>query len=114
MTITPWTSALMVHIATYWAPVAANDRFGGVPFLAPVPIVCRWQEVALIFRDSEMREVSSNAIVYSSLLVEVKGYLVNGISADADPRNVEGAFEIRRIDLSPTLKQDRTLIKVWV
>jgi len=111
---TPWTSPLMRHVATYWAPIAKEeDAFGGVPFDPPVSVVCRWQEDAKVYRDVEGSERTSLAIIYSTRQLAIKGFLALGTVADLDPRNVE-AFEIRHIDTSPSLRQDRELIKAWV
>lgn len=74
--LTPYTDN-MFQEATYWPP-GVNDGFGGVTFGAPVLIMCRWQDNAVLFRDFQGREETSSAIVYPSQPLEVRGYLALG------------------------------------
>lgn len=53
----------MKQDATYWAP-GPNDGFGGQLMLSPILIKCRWQDQAVLFRDTSGREVTSSAVVY--------------------------------------------------
>jgi len=97
--------------ATYWPP-GVNDGFGGVTYGSPVLIMCRWQDKAVLFRDNEGREVTSEAVVYSGTEVENKGKLFLGVSAASDP--VADAKEIRAVQKSPSLSGSETLIKVML
>lgn len=98
----------MTQAATYWPP-AGNDGFGGTTYGAPVPLKCRWQNKQVLFRDSEAREVMSEAIVYVSIPVENAGKLYRGVSTDDNPPR--GAKEIRSVQESPDLRGTRVLIK---
>lgn len=102
----------MNQVATYWEP-NGNDGFGGVTFAAPVEIMCRWEDKAVLFRDSQGREVVSDAIVYPDRSLSVGGYLALGSFEDADPRSV-GAKEIRQSNASPSLSNDEVLHKVML
>jgi hypothetical protein len=103
----------MNQTATYWA-AGSNDGFGGVSYAAPVTLSCRWQDSAVLFRDSNAREATSSAIVYTDSPVENQGYLFLGESVEADPTAVAGAFEIRQNSKSPSLSGQITLHKVFL
>jgi hypothetical protein len=97
--------------ATYWPP-GTNDGFGGTSYGSPTLIMCRWQDKAVLFRDNEGREVTSDAVVYVDTEVKSKGKLFLGVSQASNP--VVGAKEIRAVQQSPSLKADETLIKVML
>lgn len=108
----------MEQTATYWAP-GVPDGYGKLDFTAvtPVTITCRWQNVAQLFRDNNGREQISNAIVYTDQLVAVRGYLGLGDIAETgetDPRNIDGAIEIRQIGDSPDIDNNEVLYKAWL
>ena len=103
----------MSQNATYWSP-AGNDGFGGVSYGAPVTLSCRWQDSAVLFRDSKAREATSSAIVYTDSPVSNQGYLFLGTSVEVDPTEVAGAFEIRQNSKSPSLSGQITLHKVFL
>lgn len=117
----PLRSTDMVQLATYWSP-GVNDGFGKLNFAAvvPVPVYCRWQDAAVLFRDTLGREVTSEAVVYVASSVEVRGYLdldpgaVTGTAGAVDPRELAGAREIRQISVSPSLTGDEELWKVYL
>lgn len=106
----PVFARYMTQVATYWAP-GGNDGFGNVTFAAPEVVKCRWQDVAIMFRDPQAREVASDAVVYVDHDVEVGGYLALGDHSTTNPRSVEGAKEIRQVQRSPSLSGDEVLIK---
>lgn len=110
--MTPYTRNLFQD-ATYWPP-GQNDGFGGVSYGAPVEIKCRWQDKAELFRDNEGQELTSSAVVYVDRELEAKGYLFEGITAEANPITVEGAREVRQLGASPALKGGKVLHKVWL
>ena len=103
----------MIQDATYWPP-GANDGFGGTSYGAPVGIKCRWQDKAELFRDSEGQELTSSAVVYPDRELEVKGYLFEGTTSEADPLSVEGARQVLQAGKSPALKGSKVLHKVWL
>lgn len=110
MTLPPYTES-MTQEATYWPP-GANDGFGGRGVLTPVPIACRWQDDAQLFRTPEGREAVSRAVVYTSQPVALGGYLLLGRSdSDVLP---PGAEEIRQIGVSPSLGGTEALYKAFV
>lgn len=104
----------MTQEATYWAP-AGNTGFGGRAVDAPVRINCRWQDQAVLFRDSQGREVTSSSVVYPAQELAVRGYLALGDqTAVTDPRSLSTAYEIRQTQQSPSLDGTRVLHKVFL
>jgi len=100
--------------ATYWPPTEA-DRYGNMEFGDAEAVKVRWQDEAQVLRDTDGREFASSAVIYVDKVVEVQGVIALGDhTAEDDPANVEGAFEIRRVGQSPALQRDEKLIKVWV
>lgn len=99
--------------ATYWAP-ALNDGLGGATFAAPVPIRCRWQDVAELFRDARGRELTSSAVVYADRELAVRGYLAPGDHAEGDPRDAPDTWEVRGVASSPDRVARRQLFKVYL
>ena len=54
----------MFQEATYWPP-GESDGQGSIALLDPILINCRWQWDSVLFRDTERREQTSNAVVYA-------------------------------------------------
>ena len=100
----------MNQLATYWAP-STNDEFGTPVLSAGELIMCRWQDVADVYRDDRGREFTSQAIVYVGSEVARRGFLALGDHASEDPRSTDGAFEVRQLTQSPSLDADVTLWK---
>jgi hypothetical protein len=103
----------MRESVTYWPP-GDNDGMGGVAYAAPRTVLCRWQDTMELFRDAQGNEVTSSAVVYPAERLELKGYVLNGVSNVADPHGVAGAREIRAVASSPNLSQTRELHKIWL
>lgn len=85
---------LMTDTATYW-PRATNDGYGGLTFGASSSITCRWEDVAEKSIDIDGNEFTSAAVVYPDQICVVGGWLFEGTSTESDPRDEEGAREIR-------------------
>lgn len=98
---------------TYWAPLGKNE-YNQTTFAAPVTVKCRWEDRAVLFRNSEGQEVISSAVIYPISPLELKGYVKKGIHADLNPIGLAGAFEIRQSGDSPNLTQTIKLNKVLV
>lgn len=103
----------MPHSVTYWAP-AGSDGYGNMTFDEPMSFAGRWQDVAVLFRDTQGKEVTSSSVVYVSELIVTQGYLCLGEVFDADPRSVAGAKEIRQIARSPSLDDRLLLVKAML
>lgn len=108
----------MEQTATYWEP-GVPDGFGGLDFssITPVTINVRWQDKATLFRDTDGREVVSDAIVYCDQEIVERGWLALGDVAETgvtDPRNISGTYEIRAVQQSPSLDGVTTLYKAML
>ena len=99
--------------ATYWSK-GAQDGFGNTAFGVPTGIYCRWQDTSEMFRDAAGREIASNAVVYVASEVVLGGYLYLGLSAEASPRSLALAYEIRKVDRTRNLRANQELWKVWL
>ncbi|MCE8418555.1 hypothetical protein [Rhodovulum sulfidophilum] len=98
----------LTQAATYFPPAGVNG-FGDPQHGAPVAVVCRWQDKAVLFRDEQGREVTSEAVVYVSQAVEVGGRI--GLGALTDPAK---AREIRQAGSSPSLRGGTEIITAWL
>jgi hypothetical protein len=101
----------MYQAATYWPP-GSNDGFGGVQYGPPEPRLCRWQDKAVLFRDAQGREATSESIVYVATPVAIGGRLMLGESLELLPP--EEAIEVRQIDVSPDLGNTEELHKAYL
>lgn len=103
----------MTQTITYWAFGGVNDYNESV-FNPPVQLLARWEDKAVLFRDSKGQEVTSAAVVYPQYKLELKGYVFKGVSSELYPVGLGGAFEIRQSGDSPNLRGTETLNKVFV
>ena len=95
----------LTQTAIYWG-TPVEDGYGGKTFATPVDIKCRWQDrVEKISRlgDRQGQEVVSNAQVFTLVDVQEQGWLYLGELDDfsavpTDPKAVDGAYEIQRVD----------------
>ena len=103
---------MMKQTAVYWAP-STIDEFGKFTWAEPVEIVCRWEDVAEEYIDAEGDRQLSSAKVYVGEDVEVGGVLFLGeitdIESGGDPKDNDGAWEIRKFAQLPNLKNTETL-----
>jgi hypothetical protein len=103
----------MHQTATYWEFVGV-DRFGKPAFVGPVQLRCRWQEVAVLFKDSQGQQRTSSAVIYPAYSLALKGYVKLGVDATLDPIGLAGAYEILQNGDSPNLSGTITLNKVFI
>lgn len=103
----------MTQDLTYWAP-AGKDGFNQTLFEAPVVLKCRWEDKAVLFRDSQGQEVVSTSVIYPIYHLDLKGYVFRGTSTELNPIGLAGAFEIRQSGDSPNLRGTEKLNKVLV
>lgn len=113
MSLTPYKRN-MKQDATYWPP-GTPDGTGGVSFGTPTLVQCRWEDKAVLFRDANGQERTSEAVVYVNQEVATRGYLAQGDeTASSDPLTVAGAREIRAVHNSPALRADKALNKAML
>jgi hypothetical protein len=101
----------------YWGnPV--NDGHNKFTFDAPVELSCRWEEIEQIISDKNGNELTSRAVVYVSQDLDEEGMLKLGtleelyeLEGDSDssssvvddPKDVNGAYIIKRFQKVPAL-----------
>jgi hypothetical protein len=101
----------MQHICTqtavYWAPGTA-DSHGEITFEAPVEINVRWEDSTERIATANGSQILCHAKVFVTAQYDKQGYLFLGTLADcssnADPKTVDGAFEILRADKIPAFR----------
>ena len=84
---------------------AEFDDFGKRRYSSPVERNCHWEDVSVEFMDARGTRRLSRAIVYLDADVAVGGVLLHdeldNVSDEDDPKNNDGAWEIRRFDKVP-------------
>lgn len=104
--------------AVWWERSDAPDRFGRYSYAAPVQLKCRWEDVAQEFRDNQGQTTVSRSIVYVDRIIKAGDMLKRGeLESDtpADPRDIpEEAWEVRRFDQLPNLKNKETLLTAYL
>ena len=103
----------MTDVITYWSP-GLMDVFGELDFATPMELAGRWQATNELFTDINNREQISNAIVYLNMEVEVGGWLFLGFDPSNDPKEVAGAYEVKKVDATHRLKSSDMLYKVYL
>lgn len=104
--------------ATYWAPLSINE-YAEQSFDPPITIKVRWernkglhQEVQNNIRISE--ETVARGMVYTDTLLSLRGYLFLGVTASINPLDVEDAYRIMRVFVTPSVKANKEVIKAWL
>ena len=116
MGIEGYISRLCVQTAVYWGS-PAEDGYGGKTFADPVEISCRWENTLEVIRDAFGNEIVCRSGIYVTQDVEEQGYMYLGTLDDldsdeeADPTTVDGAYEIRRFDKTPSLRATNDFLR---
>lgn len=103
------------HKAVYWAPVAAGT-YGRPTHLAPVGVLCRWEDVTTESIQADNVDVASSATVYLASDVVVGGYLWKGSIDDvdglpSDPKENQDVHEIINVDIVPAIRGSKQLVR---
>ena len=98
--------------AVYWAYLSV-DTYGRPTWSAPVEIDCRWEDVNEEFLDEHSERQISMSKVYVDRDMKVGsvlmlGELDSGVDED-NPKDNDNAWEIRRFERLPNLKNTETL-----
>lgn len=110
--------------AIYWPPSDA-DGYGRPTVGVFVELKVRWEGRVEEFTDREGTTHISNAVVYvpelpsgSEVEVEVGGWMFLGgrydLEDEDDPRANPGAYEVRRVDHLPNLRNTEKLRAVYL
>ena len=121
MTIASFITGNLKQDAVYWAVGAGvDDGDGNIVYATPVEITVRWQDVNELQSGSSQENFLSVAIIYSQTELEDNAWLYLGLIADivgvtTDPRNVAGAYRIKKKAKSTRLKNaTEHIYKVWI
>ena len=95
---------------TYWAP-STPDMYGEPTFDTPVTMEGRWQEINEVFTSPRGDEIVSRAVVYVENDVQLNGYLALGVFNDADPTDINTAYEIKVFQKHPSISANMFLRK---
>ena len=118
-------SRMRKQTAVYWALLGADsagvvdyDDYGQPQYTDPVEIACRWEEVTVEFLDAQGTRQISNASVYVDRDVDLGGVLMLGeltdITDDDIPKENDNAWEIRRYEKMPNLRNTEFLRTVYL
>ncbi len=121
MGIHKFIQKVCVQTAVYW-PSPTPDGYGGMSYGTPVELKppnngVRWDEQAEVLSDNQGKEMISKARVLTPNDLDEQGMLFLGTldelstAQKADPRLVEGAFEIRRFDRVPMVMSTDVFVR---
>ena len=115
---------LQYQTGVYWPPGSIDsdgddfDDFGQPIVSSPFEISVRWEDRIEEFLDAEGTRQLSNAVVYVDQDVELGGILMlgelNDITDVVNIKENDGAWEIRRFEKMPTLRQTEILRTVYL
>ena len=117
MGIISFIKKVCAQTAVYWGnPVA--DGTGGYTFDAAREISCRWDDRGELFKDDKGNTIRSRAkvLIPQSDAVQDEGWLFlgdlddSGLDSDSNPMEVEGAYQIKRIDRTPLFKSSTDFV----
>lgn len=103
--------------AVWWSRNPTPDQSGNHTFAAPVEIKCRWEDIVKQFRDSQGEMQLSSALVYVDREMELGDRLMKGempTDVEADPMEEPLAFEIKRFEKLPNLRNKETLLTAYL
>ena len=110
-------SRMKKQTCVHWARTGTN-AYGRAVWGEPEELVCRWADKAEKFVNANNEELVSNAIVYVDG-VAVGDVLLLGTLDDSglnltEPFKNGGAWEVKRNDATPNLKNTETLYKAYL
>lgn len=115
MSISDHIAGLCIDTAVYWAPLG-DDGMGSMLFAEPVEIACRWERRTQVLTDDKGTVIGARGSVIVTQDIEEEGYLFQGTLDDLegseddssgiyyDPKQVDGAYEIKQFEKVPALR----------
>ena len=98
---------------SYWERTGL-DEFSNPTFESPVSITCRWETKMVQYLNPKGELVFSQSVVYVDRQMQVGDWVCLGTTGESDPRNQDGAHEIKGTESIPDLKARQTLHKVFL
>jgi hypothetical protein len=103
--------------ATYWES-SGLDIYGGATFEAPVIIDVRWEDKQENYinraNNEEAEQNISHAILYTQADIVFGGYLFLGETTETNPRSLEDAFFVNRVEVSYNVSGSKYIRKVFL
>jgi len=97
--------------AVYFAR-GSPDVHGEYAFLSPVEIDCRWEDTSQEYLDGKGETRTSNSIVYVDRVMFPGDRLLLGeLDSNTD---IKDAFEIRKFDRLPNLRNTEVLLTAYL
>ena len=110
-------ASMLNQRAVYWPPLPPDDN-GAPTWDAPVEVVCRWQDIAVNFVLPNGEIGTSSAIVFLERDVAEQGVMLLGrlasVTNPSDPKSNVGAWEVKRVNKTPSLGANQFLRKVFL
>jgi len=106
--------------AIWWARQTTPDRYGKFTFAEPVAIKCRWTDKTQEFVDSRGEVAVSAALVMVDRVmspgdrIQLGTLNLDNVDSPADPLDASTAYEVKRMERTPTLKNDDELLTVFL
>ncbi len=97
---------------THWA--ASPSTYGGFTFDTPVTFKGRWEDKAVLFRDTTGSEVTSESVVSLAQDVSVGDFIFLGESEVADPTTISATKQVRQFSKIPDLRHIEYVRKAFL
>ena len=105
------------QVAVYWAK-SGTDDYGQPIKVTPVEIKCRWEDIVEEFIDPDDNPQMSKSVVYVDRTVDIGGVLMLGTLTSgvdqANPKENDGAWEIKQFNSLPDLKAKEFLLTAYL
>lgn len=114
MGIQKFIESICVQTAVLWS-FQQEDGFGNSTFAEPVEIQVRWEEKHELLTDEEGKQFVSRAEIILPIDIKRLDYLYLGtlveISSESDPKQVEGAHEVKTFTKVPMIKSTTVFVR---
>lgn len=99
----------------YWGS-PTNDGYGSFTYAEPIEITGRWVNGTELVTSTDGKEIVSTAQVQVDRDLEEDGYLYLGSleSYMDDPKDLDGAYVIKKVMKTPTVKHDAYYREVYL
>ncbi len=97
-----WYKQQLRDEITYWAP-SSRDSYNKITYVSGEVILGRWEEVRERFMGTRGEELISAAIVHVKQDLLEGGYVFEGVSTQADPKDQDKAYSIRAFEKTKDL-----------
>jgi len=100
-----------------WWERTSSDHYGRFSFNPPVQVTCRWDDEIVEYVDAGGETRGSRAVVYVDRIMSPGDRLRRGEMASdepLDPLSIPDAYEVRRFDQNPNLRNSETLLTAYL